>query len=393
MSASGRRGTKTNTDQGGLEQSGVTPSQSPRRTLLALLTLGALVWIAAPVAGLAWISIQNQNAVFVEEEPAWVPVQEATEIVSQTVDLGFAWRQPDELLAPAWAGTVQQVFIKQGDQMSSGTPVVQIDGVTRLAWNTPGVFYRPLGRGDVGEDVVWLKSILSARGFAQTQTTAVDAAALRGLRGLADSLGVRDSARVVAFDPAWLVYLPREPLDVAELSITAAAPAPAAGTPIATSALTLDGAALLQQGLATDPQQESESAPTPSDLERLIASGGVAARAGEELRYAGEVLVLDETRQRLDAESVATLSTQVPSGSTGLIVQLNEEPQGTWWYVPAAALSLSGRSSLCVGRGDGHRNVQVTVIATGSAGTIVDGRIEQSDRVRVPAESTAAPCQ
>jgi len=144
-----RRGQYGANEAGGVEANSPPRSEGAKRTrqgVTSLFVLGALIWTATPVAGLVWIASQNRNAAFVAVDPAWVPVAAATDEISRTVDLGLAWRKPDELIAPAWTGTVQQVFVTAGAVVSSGTPVARIDGVDRLAWGSPGVFYRPLAR-------------------------------------------------------------------------------------------------------------------------------------------------------------------------------------------------------------------------------------------------------
>jgi len=241
--------------------------------------------------------------------------------------------------------------------------------------------------------VLWLKALLSARGFKQTESIYLDWAALSGVRGFAKTLGVRDAHLLQAFDPAWLVYLPRESMTIAQVAITMAAPAPSTGTVVAESTEVLDGAALLEAGTATDSQMDLEHIPTSSDLDRLIGTSGVIADVTEEMRYAGDMFALDDSRQRLDGAGLALLSERIPAGTQGLIVQLGQQPRESWWVVPPAALSMSDGTSVCVGRAGDRRPIAVSVVDAGGAGTIVEGQLRNDDVVRIPAESASTPCQ
>lgn len=377
---------------------GKDPIQPHRLQLLenlrpAMFVAGAVLWVIAPIAGLGWIAIQDRNAAFVEIAPAWVPVTQSTGTVSSTVDVGLAWRPADILTAPAWSGTVQNVFVEAGSSITSGTKIARIDGVDRLAWNSSGVFFRPLALGDRGEDVAWLKEILADKGYAQSASNSLDWPALSGIRKFAASLGVEDSGRIQAFDPGWLVFLPEKTLVLAEVDLAVAAPAPGAGIAIAKSTLTLESAALLAAGTLSTPNGEDNSSLTTFQLEEILATSGVVAEASEELRFAGDLLELDDSRQWLDAAALAFLSDKVNAGTVSLIAQLGRQPQDDWWMVPGAALSFFGTTSICIERDGQVEDVPVTVVSGDSAGTVIQGALETGDSVRVPALSAAVPCQ
>lgn len=364
-----------------------------RHAIATLLVVGALLWAATPVVGLTWITAQNGDAAFVPSKPAWVPIAPAPIESSRASDLGLSWQDPDKLIAPAWAGTIQAVSIDEGSVVTSGTPIARLDGVVRLAWNTQGVLYRPLARGDTGEDVGWVKSLLAARGFPQSTSFKVDRQAIAGIRGFAKSIGVPDFATIATFDPAWIVYLPRESVVLSAVSIEPAEIAPSAGTEIAVGSAVLSGASLLESGTISTEQAPDAPLQGTGELELLKRDHGLIVQPGEVLQYGATLLAVDDTTQSLTADSLTELSATAPTGSNGIIVQLVRPSQPNWFAVPPGALSIGAEVSLCVSRGKETLTLPVLVIASQAEGTVVEGELSDGDSVRVPAISAAAPCQ
>lgn len=363
-----------------------------RKSTGVVLIAGAVLWVLTPISGLLWIALQDRSAAFVETVPVWAPVSQSTELVTRTLDLGLAWQPADDLVAPSWAGTVQAVYVSPGSVVSSGTRVAKIDGVLRLAWYSANTFYRPITRGDQGEDVTSLKAMLSERGYTQTSSDVFDYAALSGVRAFAASLGVEDSWRLQGFDPAWIVYLPRKSLVVESVDFHVASPAPAAGSVIAQSTAVLAGAALLEEGTLSGSNNEEDQSLTSFDLDQLVAQYGIQADVGQVLRFDGEPLSLNDSRQRLDESALADLAERLMPGTKSLIVQLGQTPKDSWWVVPAGALSLQDEPTVCLKRGESRKLLKVAVVAASSAGTIVEGAFEVGDRVRVPSATSVDPC-
>jgi hypothetical protein len=72
----------------------------------------------------------------------------------------FGWVTEVALVAPAWAGTITDVFVTPGDTITEGAPIAQVDGVARVAAATDIPMYRSLGLNDRGADVEQVQQFL-----------------------------------------------------------------------------------------------------------------------------------------------------------------------------------------------------------------------------------------
>jgi hypothetical protein len=187
------------------------------------------------VAGMV-LAAERLDSLEGSERPLIAPA----EVVAMDERVGVvvtpAWTAGPILYAPEWAGLVGHVEIHPGAELRQGDPVVTVSGVTRLAVATPQPFHRSLALGDRGPDVVWLHDVLDQLGHlsqAPTDRSVVSDMSLTAVGALATELGVPGS--VDAFDPAWFVWLPVDPYVVAVVELKAGAPAPSAGSPVATS--------------------------------------------------------------------------------------------------------------------------------------------------------------
>ena len=128
-------------------------------------------------------------------------------------------------------GVVTAVLVRPGAVVRTGSRLVEVDGVARLAAHTSRPFYRPLGRGDRGADVDALTSLLGQLGLRphQARPHVFDAGIASAVRRLAVSIGAASDG---TFDPAWVVWLPAPQLVVSAVHAEAGAPVAAAGQPL-----------------------------------------------------------------------------------------------------------------------------------------------------------------
>jgi hypothetical protein len=346
---------------------------------------GVLLWVLAPVAGLVLLGGLEGRASFVVPERVAVPVRPHDQAVGRTADLGLQWSDGVEVPAPGWTGVVQQVAFAAGEEVASGTTLATVDGVDRFAWATPGAFFRELRRGDRGPDAVWLNDLLAERGHAHTAGDRVTARTVRGIDALGRSLGA--AAPEGVFDPTWVVFLPRSPLEVVEVGLVVGHPAPAAGEAVLTSADVLERAVLAPRGTYAGSEATGVA---------MVAS--LTAADGERLVVAGSDFPLDATRSEVSAEALSDLGTKLATGAAGVSVQLVREPGVEELVVPSAALFSGASGGQCVrvaGAGateDQGPVVAVQVVGSQDGNTVITGALDPAVRVLVPGVEGPTPC-
>lgn len=128
-------------------------------------------------------------------------------------------------------GLVTALPIAAGATLSTGSPVVEVDGVMRVAVRGDAPFYRTLESGDTGPDVATLNALLVKLGHLAAlpkPETSYTSATSQAVRAFEKALGVAPTTGV--FDPALVVWLPSEPFEVGVVNLELGAQAPAAGT-------------------------------------------------------------------------------------------------------------------------------------------------------------------
>lgn len=362
----------------------------------SLILVGVAAWAVLPILGLIWITNANSHATLAAPTVAWVPVSDEASEVRIDVDLALLWETGNSLLAPAWNGTVQSVNLTRGQSVTSGDIVAVIDGISRIAWHSNGVFYRPLTPGDRGSDVTWLKQILSAEGMPQNASEVFDWRALNDVRKFAGTLGVPNSGRISSFDPSWLVYMPSDPFVVESIDLQKAAPAPSPGTAIAVGKPRLVGAALLDEGtLITGGASTKASSDelNEAEFDSLVQRAGVTAEEGQRLWYSGQELALDPSRQQLASDSIEVLRSGVMENPPALPAQLIRTLGTQEYLIPTSAISSSPRAKICIRDELGTREIDVEIVAGTNGGTVITGPLQLGDDIRVPGPSGEAKCR
>lgn len=307
----------------------------------------ALLVIPASMALGAWLA-SSRYAPEVITTAVVVPVTPVEFDDRHGVEVTPDWAEGASLYAPAWSGTVGRVT--DADTLSTGDFVVSIDGVDRIALDSPEPFYRGLGLGASGTDVRWLHDALVSLGYLGAGVGPSDVfseASLGGVRALARALGAAQD--VEAFDPAWVVWLPDDPFPVASILVAAGQPAPAAGATLATQGLQLVGAFI-----------------------RPLDGGQLTSGAGYLLSI-GEVTVPLAEDGTVGGKALSTL------GAT--LAPLDEVLQGTVhraeplhvWSVPTTALGASPNGQVCmwVVDHDAYTATEVTVLQSQAGFTYI----------------------
>jgi hypothetical protein len=215
-------------------------SANPRSWLFLCTAL----LLGVPLAFLAGMLISEErlDGVTVRTSPVLIPVVEEVFEDQRRVQVALSWKEGATLPAPAWSGVVTSLHIGRGDKLATGTSLISINGVDRLAAATPAPFHRSLRLGDRGADVAALNRFLVRLGHAAdlSDSSIFTTATAEAVEDLSRQIGLARATDV--FDPAWLVWIPHEPFVVAKVLPSVGSPAPAPGTPVAAGFPTLVGA-------------------------------------------------------------------------------------------------------------------------------------------------------
>jgi len=205
------------------------------------------------------------------------------------------------LLAPDWRGVVTALALSSGRPIKSGEVVVAINGVDRIAVHSSEPFYRSLQLRDRGPDVERLQTIL--RGLFGDAECGIDGvygrSTAQAVRRLSQRLGAEAADR---FDPTWFVWLSTAEFTSESSELAVGAPAPSAGTVIATSG---------------------------SDAARLELSAGDGSpltldphRRWQFVAFTGDVFEIDSAGVSSADESTAFSATQGLAAVKGLPAQI-----------------------------------------------------------------------
>lgn len=264
--------------------------------------------------------------------------------------------RPAPLVAPALSGVVTAVDVAPGDVLGQGEQVLEVNGHPVRAAATAKPFYRVIHLGDVGDDVIALRTLLRDVGVGVAASGAADQA----LRIAVGSwLGSQPDG--VIFDPAGVIWLPTAGLVVGTVAATVGAPAPAAGTAVVTFAPVVQSATVPTSGFTAD------------------AGGFTVAVAGRSIPVDlhGVLTLSEEDARALAATAVATPPGPDSSGAGGdpaadaVVVGDAQGTLTTTWAspvvtIPTSAIITREDGTLCVVTVDGAADRGVTVTVTAS---------------------------
>ncbi|KQR39797.1 hypothetical protein ASF80_10560 [Microbacterium sp. Leaf159] len=163
-----------------------------------LLGLGLGALVAAKV---------SSDATEVTSETTWIPVDTSSLVGEQQVGLDLTWEEPVAVLSPGWSGLITAVFVAEGDAVTTGTPVVEVNGVRRVAYSAEKPLFGPVGADSRGVSRSTVSAFLSSLGYS-TSGSAWNRSLLSGIRKFASDIGVPSAGEVTEFDPTWIVWIP-----------------------------------------------------------------------------------------------------------------------------------------------------------------------------------------
>jgi hypothetical protein len=357
--------------------------------------LGAVVWCGLPLA--AYWQLTGRAAEETFERPVAVdgPVKANSGASRRDVALALTWYVPGPVVAPGWDGVVQSVGAAPGRMIASGEVLARVDGVDRLACASASPMARSVALRDKGRDVATLHECLTAAGY--------DVAVDKDVYGSATKSAVADlaaktgaaSERGEVFDAAWLVFLPEENYWPQTVDLVVGAPAPPAGSALASAAPVLSQAVLadadyldsveLVQPLAGE---AASAGPVASPTEALVAE------PGETLIASGVEITLSEDRAGVAADDLEVLQSKVAASSPVVAASLERAANADEYLVPADAVIATADGGTCVLRVEGAalRPVAVEILGNASGNSIAKGDLKAGQKVRIAPEPKDRQC-
>lgn len=204
--------------------------------------IGSVLWVVVPlVAAAAVLTRADHRTNPTPPDSTWTPIGPPVTSIERSASLLLTWATGPPLVAPQWSGLVERVDLAPGQAVTSGQSVGRVGGSDRLLVASAAPFTRPLQVDDVGSDVADLNTTLASLGLPAGGADRYTTATLRGVRALSRQLV---GAEVDTFDPNWFVFTPSASVLVASVEFVAGAPAPSAGSVLATSRAVLTSATL-----------------------------------------------------------------------------------------------------------------------------------------------------
>jgi|GEM_PF-6906053 len=217
--------------------------------------LGQVVIVMLLAVGIATVLIYLRNetltAVRLEAEPILVVATEVPRALASNVVVDLEWAPGGDILSPAWDGTITAVNIAPGEHVPSSDPPVEVDGRRYRWFVSRAPLYRTIVSRASGPDVEAVRSFLTELGYLSEGDAESDVGTsdLDAFRAYAADHGFDEAVSAKSlFEPSWIVWLPNdEEGALADVAIRLGAPAPPAGTPIATFAPRLVAVAVREE--------------------------------------------------------------------------------------------------------------------------------------------------
>ena len=324
--------------------------------LIALLVL-------VPVSGVVAFSVvQAQDPEQLAPKPTAVLQQPTSVLDDAKTDATITANSKSgvSVLAPNWQGIVTAVHIVKGTSVSTGTPLLDVDGVTRTAVASATPFYRSLAEGMAGTDVQALETTLRAMGYFKGKAnTKYDASTAAAVKKLEKKIGINPQTGV--FDPAWFVWMPGENLTADSIPLTVNKAAPMQGEEVFSTAPTVDTIKLAASNatFAFDGNTPYILSQNGQDVTTVRSDGDV------NLELIGKLTATED--------AVSTAGGSANAGGTTYSVQLRSEQAKQMLSIPSSAVmtDASGAKTCVFGKfGQGestYQSLPVTV-ADGSLG-------------------------
>ncbi len=303
---------------------------------LALVLAAVFVAPGLGLAVVVWLSPNRLTGTTLKPVALSVPVQTTSGSDSTVVALNMVWHGGTMLRAPDWQGLVSSVPIGPGSPITDGTVVATVAGIDRIAVGSPAPFYRPIGPGVSGGDVLELRTALTALGYTNLGSSSSYDAALGGaIRELYKKLSGQGAGSGGVFQPSWFVWLPGGSLVVGKVSLTVDTPAPSGGAPVITGVETLSSATVVPasgQGLGGQSSGPLPSSPAGRVLVVLGVARPFSLTSGWQVTSGG----------------LSALGAALPVGQTQVGASVRLASQARYASVPNSAVSLGAAGQACV---------------------------------------------
>lgn len=301
-------------------------------------------------------------------EPVIAMPEEVIQTGEQLAVAHLTWSTPQEIGSPNWNGLVTEVHVTPPESLETGTKVLTIDGVTRVAAATDRPFMTSLARGDAGSDVLMLQQMLSTLGYLENPPDGRFGQSTHGaVKAFALDLGVGEPTG--EFDPGWLIWIPAEGFRAQSMEARVSFPAPTPGSLLLTGTPHLVAIRLLNDtGQPLDIEGEWDLL---TGDHQLHLSTGVPST--EELQMFGSHLEIGEAELRI------TVRRSNPLRSLS---------------VPPTAILVGEEGNLCVyvADADGFEQRDISVDAGAAGATYIRSGISEKDRILVnPAHIFESP--
>lgn len=320
------------------------------KTRRTWVIVGLVLWLTVPLALAALAITRAHEATRTDEIELWVPAVTADETVPVAGRVVLSWIDTPSVVAPAWTGIVESLLAEPGDTITTGVPLIEVDGVTRLAAHTPKPFTRPLEPGDRGEPIAALNSLLSELGYEVAPGDVYLPATTGAVNQLATDIGIRNPDG--RFQPDWLVYLPVGEVVVERVQATVGAPAPAPGSEWLVTRSQLGEAVVVTADYASERGLDAGNTEAASGATRLGRGEAVPLESdvveGTRVEVRGENLGSTRLGGQLDESAIVWLSRNIASDSLTVGAELVTDPPRDAVQVPAAAIVTGNTGEMCV---------------------------------------------
>jgi hypothetical protein len=339
---------------------GAESSGAPRRRRSVLGPFVLLVGILGPVVALVAVVAFAPDSLPSVTPPATtvtMPVQLTQDNKAQAVQASLTWRRGPSLRAPSWSGLITAVDIRPGKRIVSGTPIVTINGIKRIALASPQPFYRPIGQGATGSDVAALRTALSRLGIGPVGSGVTYDSDLRdAIQRLNGELaGIPASRASGVFDPSWVIYLPKATVTAASVDVQLGTAPPAPGQIIVTSPRKLMPFRLS----ASSSQGVGVSLPSTSSGYVLVLRNGAVIPVA-----AGFTIS--------EPKTLARVASAIGTGSSSLTGVVRLTSPGSLSTVPSTAVVSDASGRYCVFVAYGKRLKAFVVSPAGGLPGVTD---------------------
>ena len=237
--------------------------------------LTAIVVLSAAAMGCAYLlaerSPQAIGELSQEPEPLTSQVRASEVDYGQSATLTGVFMPGPPVLASGLSGTVTASNLTPGTRLTTGTELYRVDDRPVVAYVGEQVFFRPLGVGMEGPDVLAAQRLLNVvvDGAAIEEDGRFGISSLRAAQQYARDAGF--GRQVAQFDPTWFARVPFDQYEVKTSTVTVGAAAPGAGEPIVATSDQLTSASVVASAESQDGEYVfvSETRQVP-----VVRSGG-----------------------------------------------------------------------------------------------------------------------